>query len=110
MNRREQTSRKIDEEIRREKAAALGRAGERLEAALAEVRAIAARLDTAVDGGERERLLDVYEGARLRVRDARFALLIQRGDRAEAPRGRRSALPRAASTPPVPPPVTLPPR
>jgi hypothetical protein len=78
VSRREETSRKIDEDIRREKAAALGRAGERLEAALAEARSIASRLDTAVDGRDRERLLEVYEVARLRAREARFALVIQR--------------------------------
>jgi hypothetical protein len=78
VNRRARTHQKVDEEIRREKAAALGRAGERLELALADVRGVAARLDAAAHAGERERLLAAYEAARLRVRDARLALVIQR--------------------------------
>ncbi len=44
MNRRAQTWERVDREIAREKAAALGRAGERLQAALDEARALLARL------------------------------------------------------------------
>lgn len=40
--RRAETQRRIEEEIRREQAAALGRAGERLDAALAETQELAA--------------------------------------------------------------------
>jgi hypothetical protein len=78
MSRRAETHRKIDEEIRREKAAALGRAGERLERALSDLSAIAARLERATDPRERADLLATYETARRRVRDARLALVIQR--------------------------------
>jgi hypothetical protein len=78
MSRRAETHRKIDEEIRREKAAALGRAGERLERALSDLSAIAARLERATDPRERADLLATYEAARRRVRDARLALVIQR--------------------------------
>jgi hypothetical protein len=70
--------RRIQEEIAGEKAAALGRAGERLEQTLAEVRAAAAALEAARDDADRERLADTYAAARRRALDARLALLIQR--------------------------------
>lgn len=69
---------KIQQELAREKAAALGRAGERLEAALAAVAEIGRRLDTVVDPGERRCLLEEYEAARARAAHARLALLVQR--------------------------------
>jgi hypothetical protein len=78
VNRRAETHRRIEEEIRREKASALGRAGERLEAALVELSAIDAALDRVADPTERERLLERHEAARQRASRARFALLIQR--------------------------------
>lgn len=70
--------RRIDKEIAGEKAAALGRAGERLEEALAEVRTVAERLLAATRDDERDRLAQTYAGARRRALDARLALLIQR--------------------------------
>jgi hypothetical protein len=76
--RRAETHRRIEEEIRREKAAALGRAGELLDEILREVAEIARQLDAATDPAERARLHDDYERARGRARAARYALLIQR--------------------------------
>lgn len=70
--------RRVEQEIAAEKAAALGRAGERLEQARADVAEIAARLDTTVDPRERERLTAEYGPARERARRARLALVIQR--------------------------------
>jgi hypothetical protein len=70
--------RRTDEEIAQEKAAALGRAGERLEAALDETRNVAAKLLAARDATERERLAGEYGTARARALDARMALVIQR--------------------------------
>jgi hypothetical protein len=70
--------RRTEEEIAQEKAAALGRAGERLEAALAEARNAAAKLLAACDAAERERLAGEYCIARGRALEARMALVIQR--------------------------------
>jgi hypothetical protein len=75
---RAETHRRIEQEITREKASALGRAGERLEAALDEARALARALDGAPAPGRRARLLAEYEAARQRALAARLALLIQR--------------------------------
>jgi hypothetical protein len=69
---------RVEREIAAEKAAALGRAGERLEQALAEAAAIAARLGRATDGPERQRLSHEYEHARGRAASARLMLIIQR--------------------------------
>ena len=78
MRRTAEAHERNKEEIVREKAAALGRAGERLEAALADVSALARAWREAVGADERERLRREYEGA-WRVADAaRLALLIQR--------------------------------
>ena len=78
IRRTAETHERIKEEIVREKAAALGRAGERLEAALAEVRALAQAVQAAIDAEHRERLCRDYDVA-WRVADAaRLALLIQR--------------------------------
>jgi len=66
--------RRVEDEIRAEKAAALGRAGERLEAALAELQALAERLGPGSDS----QLLEAYRTARARARTARLYLLIQR--------------------------------
>jgi hypothetical protein len=63
MSRTNETQHRIEAEIAREKAAALGRAGERLEAALDVVAAIGRRLDVARDAAERARLLGEYEDA-----------------------------------------------
>jgi len=73
-----ETHRRINEEIAQEKAVALGRAGERLEEALAHVAAVGRRLDAAPDGDAEARLLGEYEAARVRAHQARLALLIQR--------------------------------
>jgi hypothetical protein len=69
---------RVERELVAEKAAALGRAGERLEEALAEVARVAAALDTTGDPAARERLYAAYEGAWRRAAGARLALVIQR--------------------------------
>jgi hypothetical protein len=69
---------RVDREILAEKAAALGRAGERLEQALAEVARLAEAAGRAPDAGARARVLDEYAAARRRAERARAALLIQR--------------------------------
>jgi len=69
--------RRIEKEIAGEKAAALGRAGERLEQALTETRELGEQLLRATDA-ERDRLADAYVSARQRTLQARLALLIQR--------------------------------
>ena len=76
--RRNQALHRIDSEIMNEKAQALGRAGERLEAALAHVVTVGRRLDAATDPESEARLLGEYEAARVRALHARLALLIQR--------------------------------
>jgi hypothetical protein len=68
----------IEGEIAAEKAAALGRAGERLEIALAETAALAARLDIARNPVVRQQLAVEYEHARTRAASARLMLIIQR--------------------------------
>lgn len=68
----------IDAEIIREKAEALGRAGERLERALAETSDLARRLDAAKDSADYRRLLAEYRAARTRAVEARMFLVIQR--------------------------------
>ena len=78
MTRLQDAHRRINAEITQEKAAALGRAGERLEAALAPATELRRRLDLATTDEEQERLLAEYESARLRAVHARTALLIQR--------------------------------
>jgi hypothetical protein len=70
--------RRVDQEIAAEKAAALGRAGERLEQALTDARDVAARLLAAPDDEARDRLAQEYARARSRALEARLALLIQR--------------------------------
>jgi hypothetical protein len=75
---RGETFRKIEEEIAREKAATLGRAGERLEAALAEVAALGAAIDREADPGRRAALVREYEAARRHAASARHTLVIQR--------------------------------
>jgi hypothetical protein len=69
---------RIKEEIVREKAAALGRAGERLEAALAEVAVVGRAWHGAGDAAARERLGDDYDRAWRAADAARLALLVQR--------------------------------
>jgi hypothetical protein len=69
---------RLQEEIVREKAATLGRAGERLEAALATVRDLGQTLDAERDPARRAALLREYEAARRQAAAARQMLLIQR--------------------------------
>jgi hypothetical protein len=69
---------RIDQEIVGEKAAALGRAGERLEQALAELTRVTAALDAAIEPAARQGLVADYEAARARATQARLLLLIQR--------------------------------
>lgn len=67
---------RLQQEVVKEKAAALGRAGERLEAALDEARALA--VDSEADPERRAARLCEYEAARRRAATARMMLLIQR--------------------------------
>ena len=69
---------RLEKEIAGEKAAALGRAGERLEHAIAEAHEIGAALLRTPDPAARARLLRQYAGARGRAQRARTALVIQR--------------------------------
>jgi hypothetical protein len=77
MTRREGLER-LEREIVQEKAAALGRAGERLESALASARALGEALDTEQEPGRRAALLREYETVRRQAATARLMLLIQR--------------------------------
>jgi hypothetical protein len=76
--RRRESFERLQEEIAREKAAALGRAGERLEVALAVTDELGRALDAEPEGERRAALLADYEAARRRVALARTMLLIQR--------------------------------
>ena len=78
MSKRGEGVSRVEEEIRGEKAAALGRAGERLEAALTELEDAARSLDEVPDDARRAELRDAYRSARERARTARLHLLIQR--------------------------------
>lgn len=69
---------KLEEEIRREKAASLGRAGERLEAALEEARELGRALDAEREPDRRAGLLRQYDAARRRAESARLMLVVQR--------------------------------
>ncbi|PYN19463.1 MAG: hypothetical protein DMD76_26435 [Candidatus Rokuibacteriota bacterium] len=73
-----ETHARIVREIVKEKAVTLGRAGERLEVALAEVAAIARAWRAAGDAAERERLTAAYDRAWRAADTARQTLLIQR--------------------------------
>lgn len=101
MNRREESLKRIDQEIAREKAEALGRAGERLERLLAELTALAAELSRLGGSAAPEALAEAerrYERLRGKVLEARRWLMIQR----EAVGFRRHHL--VADLFPVPPP------
>jgi hypothetical protein len=69
---------RLEKEIAGEKAAALGRAGERLETALGRAAAIARALDGARDPASRARLSREYDDACREAEQARLMLLIQR--------------------------------
>lgn len=75
---RRQGFEKLEEEIVREKAAALGRAGERLQSALDEARALGAALDAEPEATRRQELLRAYDAARRQAAAARLMLLVQR--------------------------------
>ncbi|HXG02092.1 MAG TPA: hypothetical protein VNO23_01585 [Candidatus Binatia bacterium] len=75
--RRREAYERLQSEIAREKAATLGRAGERLQAALDEAWALLARLEQAPPA-ERGGLLAAYRRARDRAVQARLTLIIQR--------------------------------
>jgi hypothetical protein len=68
----------LEQEIVKEKAAALGRAGERLEAALDEARTLGAAIDAEAEPRRRRQLLDEYDAVRRRAAAARLMLLVQR--------------------------------
>ena len=78
MTSRGEALRRTEEEIRAEKAATLGRAGERLEAALAAAAEIRRALEAATEPPALERLTAEYEAARQRALDVRRVLIIQR--------------------------------
>ena len=78
MNPREEALQRTEKEILAEKAATLGRAGERLEAALREAAALHDALDRAPEGPARERARASYREARRRALEARRTLIIQR--------------------------------
>ncbi|HEU5322948.1 MAG TPA: hypothetical protein VFX28_19240 [Methylomirabilota bacterium] len=78
MTRSGEGFRRLEQELAQEKAAALGRAGERLERALQEAAAAARALAAATEPTVRARLAAEYDRARARAQQARLALVIQR--------------------------------
>jgi hypothetical protein len=78
MTRAREGFQRLEKEITGEKAAALGRAGERLEAALQRAAAAGGALDMAADAGSCERLTAEYAAACREAEQARLGLLIQR--------------------------------
>ena len=78
MSSREEALERTEKEILAEKAATLGRAGERLEAALRLAASLHAALERAPEGAERERARASYREARVRALEARRTLIIQR--------------------------------
>lgn len=78
MSRREEALQRTEKEILAEKAATLGRAGERLEDALRLVAERRRALEQAPPGADREAALVSYRQARVRALDARRTLIIQR--------------------------------
>lgn len=78
MSQREEALQRTEKEIIAEKAATLGRAGERLEAALARVAELRRAFDGAIDAAAREWALASYRQARARALDARHTLIVQR--------------------------------
>ena len=75
---RSQALERVDREILAEKAATLGRAGERVEAALAAALALWQACETAASAEEATRLGAEYAAARRRALEARRVLVIQR--------------------------------
>ena len=78
MNQREEALQRTEKEIIAEKAATLGRAGERLEAALGLVAELRQAFESATDPAARAWTLAGYRQARSRALDARHTLIIQR--------------------------------
>lgn len=78
MNQKEEALQRTEKEIIAEKAATLGRAGERLEAALALVTELREAVEQAADATLREGALASYRRARARALAARHTLIIQR--------------------------------
>jgi hypothetical protein len=78
VNYRAEALQRTEKEIVAENAATLGRAGERLEAALRLAAALHDALREAPAGDARERAREVYRQARRRALEARRILIIQR--------------------------------
>ena len=78
MSQREEALQRTEKEILAEKAATLGRAGERLDAALALAARLLVAVERAGDGPAREIALADYREARARALDARHTRIIQR--------------------------------
>ncbi len=78
MSGREEALQRTEKEILAEKAATLGRAGERLEAALALAAERRRALEQAPDASSQDEALARYRQARARALDARRTLIIQR--------------------------------
>jgi len=78
VSQREEALERTEKEIIAEKAATLGRAGERLETALGLVAELRRAFEHAVDAATREWALARYRQARSRALDARHTLIIQR--------------------------------
>jgi len=78
VSQREEALQRTEKEILAEKAATLGRAGERLDAALALAARLLVAVERAGDGPAREVALADYREARARALDARHTLIIQR--------------------------------
>ena len=78
MNYREEALQRTEKEIVAEKAATLGRAGERLEAALQLAAALYDAVRDPPDEETRERIREGYRQARARAIEARRILIIQR--------------------------------
>lgn len=78
MNPREEALQRTEKEIVAEKAATLGRAGERLEAALRRAALLHEALRHSPEGPTRELARERYREARTRALEARHTLIIQR--------------------------------
>jgi hypothetical protein len=78
VSQREEALQRTEKEIIVEKAATLGRAGERLEAAIGLVAELRRAFESAVDAAARGCALASYRQARARALDARHTLIIQR--------------------------------
>ena len=78
MNNREEALQRTEKEIVAEKAATLGRAGERLDAALRLAAELHEAMRDAPDDAARERARERYRQARTRALEARRILIIQR--------------------------------